>query len=231
MAYSVRSARTRDVPVIRKLIDSNVESGRLLTKATVTLYEDVQEFCVAELAAGPVPASGVPASGVPASGASADGRLAGCGALHVMWEDLAEIRTVAVRDDCRGLGIGHAIVDALLRRARAVGVNRVFCLTFAVDFFGRHGFQPISGTPVAAEVYQELLRSYDEGVAEFLDLERVKPNTLGNTRMLVRLLPAGIRAGIKISIGVAHETARAHRERRPVSREGGDPLCGEIWPR
>ena len=227
MAYFVRSARTRDVPVIRKLIDSNVESGRLLTKATVTLYEDVQEFCVAELAAGPVSAIGVSANGASANGASADGRLAGCGALHVMWEDLAEIRTVAVQDDCRGLGIGHAIVDALLHRARAVGVNRVFCLTFAVDFFGRHGFQPISGTPVAAEVYQELLRSYDEGVAEFLDLERVKPNTLGNTRMLVRLLPAGI----KMSIGVAHETARARPERRPVSQEGGDPLCGEIWPR
>jgi amino-acid N-acetyltransferase len=68
-------------------------------------------------------------------------------------------------------------------------VSRVFCLTFAVEFFGRHGFQRISGTPVAAEVYRELLRSYDEGVAEFLDLERVKPNTLGNTRMLLRLLP------------------------------------------
>jgi amino-acid N-acetyltransferase len=155
--------------MIRKLIDSNVESGRLLSKATVTLYEDVQEFCVAEL--------------------SPDTTLAGCGALHVMWEDLAEIRTVAVREDCRGLGIGHAIVDALLQRARAVGVERVFCLTFAVDFFGRHGFSEINGTPVAAEVYQELLRSYDEGVAEFLDLGWVKPNTLGNTRMLLRLLP------------------------------------------
>ena len=169
MAYTLRPARTGDVPVIRKLIDSNVESGRLLTKATVTLYEDVQEFCVAEL--------------------TADATVGGCGALHVMWEDLAEIRTVAVREDCQGLGIGHAIVDTLLRRARAVGVSRVFCLTFAVDFFGQHGFRRISGTPVAAEVYRELLRSYDEGVAEFLDLERVKPNTLGNTRMLLRLLP------------------------------------------
>ena len=169
MAYTIRSARTADVPVISKLIDSNVESGRLLSKATVTLYEDVQEFCVAQL--------------------PGDAAVAGCGALHVMWEDLAELRTVAVREDCRGLGIGHGIVEALLQRARAVGVNRVFVLTFAVDFFGRHGFQPISGTPVAAEVYQELLRSYDEGVAEFLDLERVKPNTLGNTRMLLRLLP------------------------------------------
>ena len=169
MAYTIRPARTRDVPMIRKLIDSNVESGSLLSKATVTLYEDVQEFCVAELVD--------------------DATLVGCGALHVMWEDLAEIRTVAVVPDCRGLGIGHAIVGELLARARLLGVNRVFCLTFAVDFFARHGFRPISGTPVAAEVYSELLRSYDEGVAEFLDLERVKPNTLGNTRMLVRLLP------------------------------------------
>jgi amino-acid N-acetyltransferase len=167
MPYTIRPARTGDVPVIRKLIDANVESGRLLSKATVTLYEDIQEFCVAELRSG--------------------GTLAGCGALHVMWEDLAEIRTVAVSEECRGMGIGHAIVDALLARARALGVQRVFVLTFAVDFFARHGFRPISGTPVAPEVYLELLRSYDEGVAEFLDLERVKPNTLGNTRMLLRL--------------------------------------------
>ena len=167
MAYTIRSARTCDVPVIRKLIDANVESGRLLSKATVTLYEDIQEFCVAEL--------------------PDDGGLAGCGALHVMWEDLAEIRTIAVRGECQGTGIGHAIVDALLARARALGVERVFVLTFAVEFFARRGFRPISGTPVAAEVYSELLRSYDEGVAEFLDLERVKPNTLGNTRMLLRL--------------------------------------------
>jgi len=145
MAYTIRPARTSDVPGIRKLIDANVESGRLLSKATATLYEDVQEFCVA--------------------GLERDTTLAGCGALHVMWEDLAEIRTIAVREDCQGLGIGHGIVEALLARARAVGVDRVFVLTFAVRFFGRHGFRPISGTPVAAEVYQELLRSYDEGVA------------------------------------------------------------------
>jgi amino-acid N-acetyltransferase len=203
MAYTIRSARTRDVPVIRKLIDSNVESGRLLSKATVTLYEDIQEFCVAEL--------------------YDDAALAGCGALHVMWEDLAEIRTVAVREDCQRLGIGHGIVDTLLARARVLGVDRVFVLTFAVGFFARHGFQPISDTPVAAEVYRELLRSYDEGVAEFLDLERVKPNTLGNTRMLLRLL-ADRR---KKSMGVARETIRAQREYR-ARRAGGRTLpCGK----
>jgi amino-acid N-acetyltransferase len=167
MEYIVRQARTSDVPVIRGLIDQNVDSGRLLDKPTVNLYEDILEFTVAA--------------------AAADGTVAGCGALHVLWEDLAELRTVAVDTRQQGHGIGHLIVDELLDRARLVGVSRVFVLTFAVPFFASHGFTEISGTPVAPEVYAELLRSYDDGVAEFLDLDRVKPNTLGNTRMLLRL--------------------------------------------
>jgi amino-acid N-acetyltransferase len=166
MGYTVRQASTRDVHVIRSLIDQNVGSGRLLDKHTVNLYEDIQEFCVVE---------------------SSAGLVVGCGALHVMWEDLAEIRTVAVDERERGQGVGHLIVAELLERARVVGVARVFCLTFAVSFFASHGFKEIFGTPVAPEVYAELLRSYDDGVAEFLDLDRVKPNTLGNTRMLLRL--------------------------------------------
>ena len=164
MEHTIRPARTRDIPAIASLVAGNVSSGRVLRKATVTLYEDVPEFWVAERAA--------------------DQAVVGCGALHVMWEDLAEIRTVAVHPSCQGHGVGHRLVAALLDSAREVGVQRVFVLTFAVSFFARHGFTEIEGTPVSHEVYAELLRSYDEGVAEFLDLDRVKPNTLGNTRML-----------------------------------------------
>ena len=167
MEYAVRRARTRDVRAVGRLVDDNVDSGRLLGKAIVTLYEDVQEFWVAE--------------------SSGDGQIVGCGALHVMWEDLAEIRTIAVRADCQGKGVGHRLVEALLGSARELGVRRVFVLTFAVGFFAGHGFKQIDGSPVSHEVYEELLRSYDEGVAEFLDLDRVKPNTLGNTRMLLHL--------------------------------------------
>jgi N-acetylglutamate synthase and related acetyltransferases len=167
-AVVVRRARTPDVRAIRRLVDLYSGVGpRLLKKATVTLYEDVQEFWVAEH------------SGV----------VVGCGALHVLWEDLAEIRTVAVDPEYRGQGIGHRIVSALIDTARELGLRRVFCLTFEVGFFAKHGFVPIQGTPVSPEVYAELLASYDEGVAEFLDLEHVKPNTLGNTRMLLHLEP------------------------------------------
>jgi amino-acid N-acetyltransferase len=105
----------------------------------------------------------------------------------VMWEDLAEIRTLAVAGGHQGRGVGNQIVLALLDAARELGVSRVFVLTFAVEFFRRHGFTEIAGQATTPEVYAELLRSYDEGVAEFLDLDRVKPNTLGNTRMLLRM--------------------------------------------
>jgi amino-acid N-acetyltransferase len=167
VGYTVRPARTSDVRVIRELIDANLASGRLLDKPTVTLYEDIQEFLVAV--------------------ADPGGPVLGCGALHVMWEDLAEIRSIAVAGPYQRLGVGGLLVNALLARAGELGVRRVFVLTFAVKFFGRHGFEVTNGAAAAPDVYAELLQSSDEGVAEFLDLDRVKPNTLGNTRMLLRL--------------------------------------------
>jgi amino-acid N-acetyltransferase len=167
MHVDIRRARTGDVPAIRALVEQYATEGVLLSKATVAFYEDVQEFWVAERAD--------------------DEAIVGCGALHVMWDDLAEVRTLAVDPSCRGQKIGHRIVAELLAAAKALGVQRVFVLTFETDFFASLGFASIDGTPVTHEVYEELLRSYDEGVAEFLDLERVKPNTLGNTRMLLHL--------------------------------------------
>lgn len=166
MTVEVRAARTCDVRAIRALVDHYASQRILLDKPTVTLYEDVQEFVVAETDAG---------------------QVVGCGALHVIWEDLAEVRTLAVEPSARGTGAGHALLDELLRRARSVGVTRVFCLTFEVDFFAAHGFHEIDGAPVAPDVYDEIRRSYDEGVAELLGLEHVKPNILGNTRMVLEL--------------------------------------------
>jgi len=163
-AIEVRRATTRDVAAIRALVDQY--AGRvLLEKETVTLYEDVQEFWVA-----------------------VDGdQILGCGALHILWQDLGEIRTVAVDLSQKRRGIGGLIVQHLIQHGREIGIDRIFVLTFETTFFERHGFREITGTPVTPEVYEEMRRSYDRGIAEFLDLEYVKPNTLGNARMLLDL--------------------------------------------
>lgn len=171
MTITVRPARTDDVASIEALIEPFVRQRILLGKDPVVLYEAIQQFVVAEV----------------------DGLVVGCGALHVMWRDLGEIRTVAVAESHRGHGVGKAVVDALEANARHLGLTRLFCLTFETGFFGARGYDEIgevgkdSTALVTPDVYAELVRSPDEGIAEFLDLARVKPNTLGNTRMLKSL--------------------------------------------
>ena len=92
MSAVIRSAKTSDVKKIRKIIDTYAVERKLLSKETVTLFESVQEFIVAEV----------------------DGEVVGCGALHVLWEDIAEVRTVAVVGKMHGKGIGHLILESIL---------------------------------------------------------------------------------------------------------------------
>lgn len=166
MTFTIRRARTSDVPAIQKLVEPLVNRRILLGKDLVVFYEAVQEFRVAE---------------------TGDGQLIGCGALHVMWQDLAEVRTLAVTEQWLGKGVGHALLERIETDAAELGLSRLFCLTFETEFFGRHGFETIEESIVAPDVFVQLTLSPDEGVAEFLDLSRVKQNTLGNTRMLKRL--------------------------------------------
>ncbi|MFD1722275.1 amino-acid N-acetyltransferase [Amnibacterium endophyticum] len=169
MQFHVRRARVMDVPEIQRLVSPLVERRILLGKDSAVLYGAVQEFRIAE---------------------AEDGTVIGCGALHVMWDDLAEVRTLAADTTWRRRGVGHALLDALEDDAVALGVDKLFCLTFEVPFFSAHGYAPVGEGIVGPDVVAELARSGDEGVAEFLDLARVKPNTLGNTRML-KVLQAG----------------------------------------
>jgi amino-acid N-acetyltransferase len=164
--FTVRPARTKDVRAIQAMLEPFVQRRILLGKDLVVLYEATQQFLVAE---------------------DTNGNLIGCGALHVMWEDLGEIRTLIVVDEWLHHGVGRAIVDGLERNARTLGLSRLFCLTFEVDFFRARGFEAIGEQVVDPDVYSQLVRSPDEGVAEFLDLAHVKPNTLGNTRMIKHL--------------------------------------------
>ena len=108
----VRRARTPDVRAIRDIVAPMATSGRIVAKDAVQYYETVHEFQVVEL----------------------DGEVVGCGALHVMWEDLAEVRTIAVLPAYKGRGLGSAVLEKLLADARHLGVSRVFCLTFETAF-------------------------------------------------------------------------------------------------
>jgi len=164
--FILRPARTSDIVAIQAMRAPLVDSNVLLQHQLVSLYERVQEFVVAE---------------------SKDGRILAAGALHVMWGDLAEVRSLVVDQNARGLGLGKAVVEALVERAYTLGIRRVFCLSFEVDFFVRCGFDIISDVPVDEATFEQMVQSSDDGIAEFLDLARVKQNTLGNTRML-RLL-------------------------------------------
>jgi len=162
----VRPARTSDVKAIQAMRQQLEGSKVLLGHELVSLYEAVPEFQVA---------------------VDNTDTVVGAGALHVFWEDLAEVRSLIVTEELRGNGVGQAVLEALLAKAKTVGIKRVFCLTFETEFFGKHGFAEISDVPVDEQTFEQMVRSHDDGVAEFLDLARVKQNTLGNTRMLKTL--------------------------------------------
>lgn len=157
----VRRARVGDVRRIKELVDCYA-GPILLEKSLANLFEDVTEFWVADIG----------------------GTVEACAALHVLWEDLGEIRTVATNPELRGRGIGGALCQHVIAEAEQIGVSRLFVLTFETSFFAGLGFAPVSELGLSPEGFTELRRSYDAGVAEFLDLPYVKPNTLGNTRML-----------------------------------------------
>lgn len=170
-SISLRPATVDDVPAIETLVQPLALEGILLAKERVIYYESIQEFLIAER--------------ILDDGTT---EVLGCGALHVMWRNIAEIRTLAASSEARGTGVGYQLVTALIGRARTLRVKQVFCLTFEVEFFKRQGFRVMEDqTQLDPEIYMELLRSPDEGIAEFLDLARVKPNTLGNTRMILDL--------------------------------------------
>ena len=110
-AISIRPAKTTDVSTIRKLVDTYAPERRLLSKATVTLYEAVPDFLVIEN----------------------NGQVIGAGAVHVLWEDLAEVRTVAVFPEFKDKGIGSQLLEALLKRAKEFELSLI--LPMYVDFY------------------------------------------------------------------------------------------------
>ncbi len=120
MAFQTRKARLSDIAAIYDLLKRMASGGLLLPRSLSNLYEMVQTFWVTE---------------------DQDGRLAGAGALQVAWETLGEVRSLAVEEKYRGLGLGSQLTAAIESEALALGVERMFVLTYAPAFFEKQGYE------------------------------------------------------------------------------------------
>ncbi len=152
----LRKALLKDVPALYNLINEYAKEGILLPRSLNSLYEYIRDFWVCE----------------------EDGEVLGCVALHIVWEDLAEIKSLAVKKEKRGKGIGSMLVEACLREAKELGVKRVFVLTYAQDFFSKLDFEEVEKSKLPHKVWGECINcvkfpNCDE-IALWVDLESIK---------------------------------------------------------
>ncbi len=132
----IRKAKISDIPAIRELISRYADERRLLPRALSELYENLRDFYV-----------------------TLEGEeVVGCAALHVVWHDLAEVKSLAVRQDCQGKGYGRALVEACTKEACDLGIGRLFALTYVPTYFERFGFRQISKDDLPHKVWSECVQ-------------------------------------------------------------------------
>ncbi len=132
----LRKAQIKDVKEIQKILTHFASRGDMLSRSLSELYESLRDFYVVE----------------------DEQRLLGTAALHIVWEDLAEIRSVAVVEDAGRKGLGTLVVQACIDEAKALGLKRVFCLTYKPDFFGRFGFRVVDKSELPHKVWGDCMK-------------------------------------------------------------------------
>lgn len=149
----LRKAQIRDVKNIQKLLTHFASRGDMLSRSLSELYESIRDFNVWE----------------------EGGEILGTAALHIIWEDLAEIRSVAVSEDAGRKGIGTQVVNACIDEARQLGLKRVFCLTYKPDFFGKFGMRIVDKSELPHKVWGDCMKCVKfpdcDEIAMILDLE------------------------------------------------------------
>jgi amino-acid N-acetyltransferase len=132
----IRKAQIADVKNIQKLLMTFANRGDMLSRSLSELYESLRDFYVVE----------------------DEGALLGAAALHIVWEDLAEVRSVAVVENCGRRGIGSRLVQACISEAREIGLKRIFCLTYKPDFFAKHGFRLVDKAELPHKVWGDCIK-------------------------------------------------------------------------
>lgn len=148
----LRKARITDVKDIQKLLTNFASRGEMLSRSLSELYEAIRDFYVVD----------------------EDGKVLGASALHVVWEDLAEVRSVAVDENAGRRGLGTQVVGACIDEARELGLKRVFCLTYKPDFFAKFGFRVVDKSELPHKVWGDCIKCVKfpdcDEIAMILDL-------------------------------------------------------------
>ena len=132
----IRKADLSDVQDIHKIINRYATQALMLSRSLSELYENVRDFFVYEK----------------------KGNVHGCCALHICWEDLAEVKCLAVIEDYKGKGIGRELVSAALNEAAHLGVKKLFALTYIPEFFERFGFKKIDKKKLPHKIWNECIK-------------------------------------------------------------------------
>jgi len=148
----LRKAKISDVKDIQKLLTNYASRGEMLSRSLSELYDSLRDFYIYE----------------------EDGKILGTSALHIVWEDLAEVRSVAVAEDVGRRGIGSQVVSACLEEARVLGLKRLFCLTYKPDFFAKFGFVVVDKSDLPHKVWGDCIKCVKfpdcDEIAMILDL-------------------------------------------------------------
>ncbi|ACI21303.1 MULTISPECIES: N-acetyltransferase [Thermodesulfovibrio] len=132
----IRKATVSDIKLIHKLINEFAKKGEMLPRSLNELYENIRDFLIAEQ----------------------DNEIKGVCALHILWEDLAEIRSLAVKKESQKKGIGSLLVKKCLNEAKKLGVNKVFVLTYIPEFFKKTGFMELDKSKLPQKIWGDCIR-------------------------------------------------------------------------
>jgi amino-acid N-acetyltransferase len=136
MEYSIEKARISDVPQIHKLVNHFAANGKMLARSLAEIYENIRDYFVIR---------------------DKDGVVA-CVALHISWDDLAEVKSLAVTEEYQKQGVGEKIVEACINEATELGIPTVFCLTYVPDFFAKCGFEMVDKKELPHKIWGECYR-------------------------------------------------------------------------
>jgi amino-acid N-acetyltransferase len=135
----IRPAKVSDVKEMHKIVEFYANNKEMLHRSLNSIYENIQEYVVVE---------------------NEEGKIAACGALHVSWEDLAEIKALAVSEKYKGQGIGRKIVHKLQKNAEELGIMKVFALSFKPDFFIKLGYKVIPKETLPHKIWNECINCH-----------------------------------------------------------------------